>query len=72
MPQSEALIRRLGRSHSFTKIDLVDAYNPICVGPESQKKLSLSNHKGVLLQKRLPFGITSAPSHFQEILDQLT
>ena len=60
MPQPEDLMRRLGRGHSFTKIDLADAYNQICLGPESQRKLALSTHKGVLLQKRLPFGITSA------------
>ncbi|XP_012936139.1 uncharacterized protein K02A2.6-like [Aplysia californica] len=72
MPQPEDLMRRLGRGHCFTKIDLADAYNQICLGPESQKKLALSTHKGVLLQKRLPFGITSAPGYFQEIMDQLT
>ena len=38
----------------------------------SQKKLALSTHKGVLLQKRLPFGIKSAPGYFQEIMEQLT
>ena len=40
--------------------------------PDSQKKLALSTHKGVLLQKRLPFGIKSAPGYFQEIMEQLT
>ncbi|GFR83010.1 transposon Tf2-9 polyprotein [Elysia marginata] len=61
MPQLEELMRRLGRGHCFTKIDLADTYNQIRLGPESQKKLALSTHRGVLLQKRLPFGITSAP-----------
>ena len=32
----------------------------------------LSTNRGVLLQMRLPFGITSAPGNFQEIMDQLT
>ncbi|XP_012943035.1 uncharacterized protein K02A2.6-like [Aplysia californica] len=72
MPQPEDLMRRLGRGHCFTKIDLADAYNQICLGPESQNKLALSTHKGVLLQKRLPFGITSALGYFQEIMDHLT
>lgn len=72
IPLPEDLMRRLGRGHGFTKIDLADAYNQIQLGPESQKKLALSTHLGVLLQKRLPFGITSAPGHFQEIMDQLT
>ena len=50
---------------------MADAFNQIMLGPESQKRLALSTHRGVL-QLRLPFGISSAPPHFQEIMDQLT
>lgn len=52
--------------------DLADAYNQIPLAPESQKRLALSTHKGVLLQKVLPFGISSVPGYFQEIMDKLT
>ncbi len=72
MPSPEDLMRKLGHGHGFTKIDLANAYNQIQLGPESQKKLAISTHKGVLLQKRLPFGISSAPGYFQEIMDRLT
>lgn len=72
IPSPEKLMRKLGCGHGFTKIDLADAYNQICLGPESQKRLALSTHKGVLLQMPLPFGISSAPGYFQEIMDQLT
>ena len=65
-------MQRLSGGCYFTKIDLADAYNQILLGPESQKKLALSTHQGVLLQLRLPFGINSAPGYFQEIMDQLT
>eukprot|EP00731_Ephydatia_muelleri_P000958 Em0001g958a len=72
MPLPEDLMRKLSGGYGFTKIDLADAYNQIMLGPESQKRLALSTHRGVLLQRRLPFGISSAPAHFQEIKDQLT
>lgn len=72
MPRPEDLIQRLGGGHGFTKIDLSDAYNQIPLAPESQRRLALSTHRGVLLQKRLPFGISSAPGYFQEIMDKLT
>ena len=62
----------LSGGYYFTKIDFVDAYNQICLGPESQRRLALSTHQDVLLQLRLPFGISSAPSYFQGIMDQLT
>ena len=72
IPLPEHLMRKLGRGYCFSKIDLANAYNQICLSPDSQKKLALSTHKGVLLQKRLPFGIKSAPGYFQEIMEQLT
>lgn len=71
MPSPEQLMHKLSGGYGFTKINLADAYNQIPLGPEFQKRLALSNHTGVLLQKRLPFGITLAPGCFQEIMEQL-
>ena len=68
----EELMNKLGGGYGFTKIDLADAYNQIPLSSESQKRLALSTHRRVLLQKRLPFGISSAPGYFQEIMSQLT
>ena len=72
IPLPKNLFRKLAGGHGYTKIDLADAYNQIPLGPESQKKLALSTQRGVLLQMRLPFGITSAPGYFQGIMNQLT
>ena len=72
IPLPEDLMRKLGGGYFFSKIDLADAYNQIELGPESQRRLALSTHRGVLLQTRLPFGISSAPGYFQEVMDQLT
>ncbi|XP_033120010.1 uncharacterized protein K02A2.6-like [Anneissia japonica] len=71
LPLPEDLMRKLSGGHGFTKIDLADAYNQIRLGPESQKRLALNTHQGVLLQTRLPFGIKSAPGYFQSIMEQL-
>ena len=72
IPVPEELMHKLGGGYGFTKIDLADAYNQIPLSPESQKRLALSTHRRVLLQMRLPFGISSAPGYFQEIMTQLT
>ena len=72
MPLPEDLIRKLSGSKFFTKIDLADAYNQMRLAPESQRRLALSTPRGVFLQSRLPFGISSAPGYFQEIMDKLT
>ena len=72
MPLPEDLMRRLDGTHYFSKVDLADAYNQIELGPESQRRLALSTHRGVLLQTRLPFGINSATGYFQDVMNQLT
>ena len=72
IPHPEDLIRELSGGYYFSKIDLADTYNQIKLGPEKQKRLALSAHRGILLQTRLPFGISLAPGYLQEIKDQLT
>ena len=72
MPSPEQLVQRLSGGCYFTKIDLADTYNQILLGLESQKRLALTTHQGVLLQQSLPFGFSSASEYFQEIMDQLT
>nr|KAG5710284.1 hypothetical protein BaRGS_009000 [Batillaria attramentaria] len=72
MPLPEELMQKLGGGFGYSKIDLADAYNQIKLAPESQRRLALSTHRGVLLQQRLPFGIKSAPGYFQEIMENLT
>ena len=72
MPRPEDLMQKLGGGYGFTKIDLSEAYNQVKLAPESQRRLALSTHRGILLQARLPFGISSAPGYFQSIMEQLT
>ena len=72
MPLPEDLMRRLDGTYYFSKVDIADAYNQIELGPESQRRLALSTHRGVLLQTRLLFGISSATGYFQDVMNQLT
>ena len=51
MPLPEELMQKLGGGFGYTKIDLADAYNQIKLAPESQRRLALSTHRGVLLQQ---------------------
>ena len=38
IPLPEDLMRKLGCGYCFSKIDLANAYNQICLSPDSQKK----------------------------------
>ena len=74
-PSSHATLRQ---SHMQTwwglllHQDVSNAYSQIKLAPESQKRLALSTHRGVQLQTQLPFGRSSAPGYFQEIMEKLT
>ena len=57
IPLPPDLMKKLSGGQYFTKIDLVDACNQILLSPDSQKRLALSTHRGVLPQQRPPFGI---------------
>ena len=70
LPLPEELMQRLGGGYGFTKIDLVDAYSQVRLGPKSRESLALSTHRRVLLQNVLPFGISSAPDNFQQVMDE--
>ena len=72
IPCPDDLISKLVEGYYFTKIDPSNAYSQIKLAPESQKRLTLSTHRGVLLQTQLSFGMTSVPGYFQEIMEKLT
>ncbi|XP_055622171.1 uncharacterized protein K02A2.6-like [Toxorhynchites rutilus septentrionalis] len=55
----------------FAKLDLQGAYMQITVTEKSQKFLVVNTHKGLYAFTRLPFGISSAASTFQRIMDEI-
>uniref|UniRef100_A0A672GZN6 ribonuclease H n=1 Tax=Salarias fasciatus TaxID=181472 RepID=A0A672GZN6_SALFA len=61
----------LSGGQRFSKLDLSQAYLQVPVNEESKKYLTITTHKGMFCYSRLPFGITSAPSVFQKIMDQV-
>jgi len=65
-------MRKLKGGYGFTKIDLADVYNQIRLGPKTRERLALSTHRGFLIQNELPFGISSAPGYFQQVMDEIT
>ena len=71
LPRFEDIMSKLSGGQQFTKIDLRDAYLQLSVHPESRKYLVIATHKGYFAYKRLPFGISFAPSLFQRTMDQI-
>ena len=71
IPKIDDLFTSLSGGKRFTKLDLSHAYQQIELDEDSRQFATISTHKGLFRYNRLPFGIASAPSIFQRIMDNL-
>ena len=55
----------------FTKLDLSQAYQQLPLHLDSKKFTTINTHKGLFQYEHLPFGISTAPSIFQRLLESL-
>ena len=69
LPKPEDLFASLVGGQKFSKLDLSQAYQQICLEDESQKFVTINTHKGLYRYARLPFGVASAPALFQRTMD---
>ena len=65
------LLALLAGGKSFTKLDLPHAYQQLVLDKESSKLTIINTHHGLYHYKRLPFGITAAPTIFQRPMESL-
>lgn len=71
LPRVEDVFQAVSKGKIFTILDLSNAYLQLKVHPESQKLLTINTHKGLYQYTRLPFGLSSAPTQFQSVMDQV-
>ena len=71
LPNAEDLFAKLAGGKIFSKLDLSNAYQQLELTEESQKYLTINTQKGVYAYQRLTFGIATAPSIFQAVMDQI-
>lgn len=71
LPRIEDLFASLAGGTVFSKIDLSQAYLQVPLDELSKKYLTLNTHKGLFQFNRLPFGVASAPSIFQRIMENV-
>ena len=55
----------------FSKLDVAHAYQQIILDDESKKVVTINTHKGLYQVNRLLFGVASAPSMFQRIMESI-
>lgn len=71
MPRLEDLFSTLSGGQFFTKLDLSQAYQQVLLEENAKQYLTINTHRGLFQYTRLPFGVSSAPSIFQRIMDSL-
>ena len=69
LPTAEDIFNTLNGGRLFSKIDLSEAYLQVQVEESSQALLTINTPKGLYKYKRLPFGVKTAPSIFQRLMD---
>ena len=71
IPRVEDLYARLAGGKTFTTIDLSNAYLQVVLDDDSRKYTTVNTPKGLFQYTRMPFGVSSAPSQFQRIIDSI-
>ena len=71
LPSVETLLAQLGGAKHFSKLDANSGFWQIEMDPESSKLTTFITPFGRFKFNRLPFGITSAPEHFQRRMNQI-
>ncbi|CAH8546802.1 unnamed protein product [Schistosoma rodhaini] len=71
LPLPEDLFAKLNGGKYFAKLDLSEAYLQIPVAEECKHYLTINTHKGLFRYNRLPFGVKTDPSIFQQVMDTM-
>ncbi|XP_056138781.1 uncharacterized protein K02A2.6-like, partial [Lampris incognitus] len=71
LPNAEDLFATLAGGTLFSKLDLSHAYQQLELEKDSEKYLTINTHKGLYVYHRLSYGVSSAPSMFQNVMDQI-
>ena len=56
---------------TFSVIDLASAFNQLVLNEESSQLLTINTKKGLFRSKRLCFGVKTATSQFQRVMDSI-
>ena len=69
LPKPDNIFATLATGKYFSKIDLTHAYQQMKLKEDSRHLVTINTHRGLFRYTRLPFGVASAPSIFQKVMD---
>ncbi|KAI7797754.1 hypothetical protein IRJ41_019638, partial [Triplophysa rosa] len=68
LPHMEELFTELVGTSYYSQIDLSSAYHQLPLHPDSRNLTAFITHEGLFRFTRVPFGLASAPSAFQKMM----
>ena len=71
LPRIDDLFASLVGGKTFSTLDLAHAYQQVPLEEGSRQYVTINTTKGLYRYNRLPFGVASAPSIFQRIMDAI-
>ena len=71
LPRIENLYATLSGGCKFSKLDLSQAFLQVELDEDSREFTTINIQRGLFQYTRLPFGISSSPSIFQRVMDNL-
>ena len=71
IPKIDDLFASLAGGQKFTKLDMSQAYQQLCLDDKFKNTLSLTHQKDFFYYNHLPFDISSAPGIFQRVIEGL-
>ena len=71
LPKREDLFALLSGGKTFSKFDLLHAYQQVPLDEDAKEYTTINTHKGLYHYKHLPFGVASAPSIFQQTIETI-
>ncbi|KAJ4440581.1 hypothetical protein ANN_08726 [Periplaneta americana] len=71
LPHIQDILDKLGRGRYFTALDCASGYLQVPIAKEDQCKTAFSTPMGHYEYKRMPFGLKSAPSTFQRMMNNI-
>lgn len=71
LPTMDQLSPKLRKAKVFTKLDIKDVFHQVEIKEDCRYITTFITSKGLFRYKRLMFGISCAPEHFQKILERI-
>ena len=71
LPNIDTILDTLGGSKYFTALDMAQGYHQVQVRPQDRHLTALKTQYGLFEFNVLPFGLTSAPSTFQRLMNHV-